>query len=296
MEIITTPYQIEDIKKLKDAGADAVIIANPFYSARGAAYFALEEMPQIRTLTKSYDMRMYVLVNRFFMEEELNALRTHLAYLKELDVDGIYYGDEGVLYEAKQLQMEDKLIYHPDTLITNKEDVQYYLDEGIQMVTISKDITLEEICEIAQHVHGSCEVIIHGRLNMMHSKRPLLSNYFAFLKKEEEVKDKQDLYIMEESRDEHMPILEDDLGTHVFTGFTLVSFEEIKELQKAGIQHVRVDGIFHDIAYVCEAIRLYRAVLDDQLDGKDAYAQFQKSHPEDAIGHGFYYTKTSKVK
>ncbi len=29
---------------------------------------------------------------------------------------------------------------------------------------------------------------------------------------------------MEEHRDEHMPIVEDETGTHVFTGFTLSSF------------------------------------------------------------------------
>ena len=124
---------------------------------------------------------MYVLVNRFFVEEELEALREHLQRLKDLDVDGIYYGDEGVYQEAKALGIENRLIYNPDTLITNHSDVQYYLDEGISMVTISKEITLDEICAIAKKVQGECEVIIHGRLNMMHSKRNLLSNYFSFL-------------------------------------------------------------------------------------------------------------------
>ena len=250
MELIATPYKLEDIERLKNAGADAVVIANPFYSARGAAYFQRKDMGSLRLRTRQLHMKMYVLVNRFFMEDELTSLRAHLAYLKELDVDGIYYGDEGVLYEAKKLQLTAKLIYHPDTLITNKEDVQYYLDEGIKMVTISKDITLKEICEIARHVKGECEVIIHGRLNMMHSKRTLLTNYMTFIGKQESLKKKQDLYIMEENRDEKMPILEDDLGTHVFTGYTLVSFEEVLELQQSGILHMRIDGIFHDIDYL----------------------------------------------
>lgn len=296
MEYIVTPYTIEDIHTLHDAGAHSVIIANPFFSARGASYFSVEELPRIRELTASLHMKMYVLVNRFFVEGELDALRQHLTYLKEIDVDGIYYGDESVLYEAKKLSFEHTLIYNPDTLITNKEDVQYYLDEGIQMVTISKDITLEEICHIAQQVQGACEVIIHGRLNMMHSKRRLLSNYLDFLGKKEDVCNHKNLYIMEETREEHMPIVEDDLGTHVYTGFTLSSFDELLDLQNAGIQHVRIDGIFKDIQYVCEVIGLYKDVIEGKRQGRTTYEEFKKAHPNDNVTHGFYYTKTSKVK
>lgn len=296
MEFITTPFTIEDISVLHEAGADGAVIATPFFSARGAATFDIDKLPEIRKLTNRLHMKMYVLVNRFFMEEELDTLRTHLQYIKNIGVDGIYYGDEGVLYEAKKLSMEHLLIYNPDTLITNKEDVQYYLDEGIQMVTISKEITLDEICDIAEHVNGNCELIIHGRLNMMHSKRHLLSNYFSFLGRKEHVKDRHDLYIMEETRDEHMPILEDDLGTHVFTGFTLASFKEIKRLEEAGITHVRIDGIFKDINYVCEALKLYKDILAQKKSGEVVFKRYVNEHMDDHVSDGFYYTKTSKVK
>ena len=38
---------------------------------------------------------------------------------------------------------------------------------------------------------------------------------------------------MEETRDEHMPIMEDEFGTHVFSGYTLASFMEIKDFVDA---------------------------------------------------------------
>ena len=188
------------------------------------------------------------------------------------------------------------VIYNPDTLITNAMDMQYYLDEGIRMATISKEITLQEMCTVARDVQGECEVVLHGRLNMMHSKRKLLSAYMEFLGKEEAVTDNHQLYLMEETRDDHMPIVEDALGTHVFTGFTLVSFEEIRELYEAGVRHFRIDGIFHDIEYVCEALRLYQDVLKGVRDGRQTYQEYEKKYKEDHVSHGFYYTKTSKVK
>lgn len=296
MEFIVTPFHVEDITRLHEANADGVVVATPFFSARGAAVFTLEELVQLRSLTTAMNMKLYVLVNRFFMENELEKLREHLRYLKKLAVDGIYYGDESVLYEAKKLEMEHLLIYSPDTLTTSSQDVQYYLDEGISMVTISKDITLEEICHIAKQVKGKCEVILHGRLNIMHSKRRLLSNYFDFLGKKVDVFNKKDIYLMEETRDEHMPIVEDDLGTHVFSGYTLVSFEEIKQLAQSGIRHVRIDGIFHDLDYVCKALSLYQAVLSNEMSGAQAKEEFDKCYPDDHATSGFYYVKTSKVK
>lgn len=293
---IVTPFAFGDLEKLKKAGATSVVIATPFFSVRGAAYFSEEELPCLKKESDRLGLQMYVLVNRFFVEEELERLRAFLRFLKELDVDGIYYGDEGVLYEADKLGLKHKLIYNPDTLITNKEDVQYYLDEGISMVTISKEITLEEICSIANHVSGACEVVIHGRLNMMHSKRTLLSNYLHFIGNDEDIKNKQNLYIMEETRDEHMPIVEDETGTHVFTGFTLSSFDEIKDMANSGVQAFRIDGIFHDIDYVCKVLTLYKEILDGTRNGRDTYKVFCEEYPMDNVTRGFYYTKTSKVK
>lgn len=295
MDFIATPFTFGDLHKLKDAGADSVIIAIPFFSARGAGYLQREELPAVKEECERLGLRMLVLVNRFFTEEELPKLREFLIELSNIAVDGIYYGDECVLYEAKKLGMQHALIYSPDTLITNHADVQFYLEEGISMVSISKEITKEEICEIAQHVNGDIEVVIHGRVNMMHSKRKLLSNYLEFIGKEEAIQGKRSLYIMEEHRDEHMPILEDELGTHVFSGYTLVSFKEIKDFRKAGVKHVRIDGIFHDIEYVCEALACYHQILDG-ADPEQMELAYREKYPQDNVTNGFYNTKTSKVK
>lgn len=295
MDFIATPFRLEDLHKLKEAGADSVIIAVPFFSARGAKYFQRETLSQVKETCTQLQLRMLVVVNRFFTEEELPMLVAFLKELQQLDVDGVYYGDECVLYEAKKLGMQHKLIYAPDTLITNHADVQFYLAEGISTVSISKEITKDEICMIAQHVDGNVEVVIHGRVNMMHSKRKLISNYLSFIGKEEAIQEKRSLYIMEETRDEHMPIMEDELGTHVFSGYTLVSFQEISDFVNAGVRHVRIDGIFHDIDYVCEALRLYHEILKGK-DPAQVEASYIEKYPQDHVTNGFYERKTSKVK
>lgn len=295
INFIATLFDLKDIEAYRQAGAGSVVVAVPFFSARGAALFEEQELKQIKQACVQAGLKMYVAVNRFFTEEELAKLEAFLRYLKALAVDGIYYGDECVLYLAEQLQMKDVLIYAPDTLLTNPYDAQYYLSQGISMVSISKEITLEEICEIARQVQEGIEITIHGRVNMMHSKRKLVSNYLQFIGKEEAIQGKKDLYIMEETRDEHMPIIEDELGTHVFSGYTLVSFEELKSFVEAGIKNFKIDGIFHDSAYVIEALSLYQAILKG-ADPQAILKQYEKAYEQDHVSNGFYYTKTSKVK
>lgn len=297
MKFITTPFTIEDIPQLKQAGADAVLISTSFFSARGAASFAIEQLSEIKQCCSALELEMLVQVNRFFMEEELSAVEEHLQLLKTLDVDGIYFGDEGVLYLAKGLGMEEKLIYAPDTLLTNHEDVNFYLQQRLHSVVLAKEITLEEIIRIAQRSDASrIEVIIHGYLPMMHSKRTLLSNYMKFMNKDYDPYEKRSLYIMEETREAHMPILEDAMGTHIFSGFIQCFFAEIKQLLKAGIGYVRIDGIFQDTAYIIEMLRLYHAILDGSLCVEEAITSYHAMYPSDVIDSGFLYTKTSKSK
>lgn len=241
-------------------------------------------------------MKSAVNLTRFFTEEECEKCKAALVDLKAAEVDQIYFTDCCVLWLAKELNMEDKLIYNPDTLITNASDAQFYLDQKIQMVTLSKEITLDEMCQIASKVKGNLEVIIHGRLNMMHSKRRLLSSYFEFIGKEVDCINQHDMYLMEENRDERMPIVQDELGTHVFTGFTLCAMKEVKPLMEAGISHMRIESLFMNSDEVAQCAMDYRKVLNGEADGTEMFNAYREKYASANISDGFMYKKTSLTK
>lgn len=296
VNIIASPYEIGDILKLKDAGATSVIIGTPFFSVRALSHFTNTELKEVKKICETNHLQMYVLMNRFFVEDEVEKMKQQLLFLKELDVDGIYFTDMGVFYEAKRIDLHDRLIYNPDTILTNHEDVNAYLDLGMKMCTLGKEITLEDMVSIGNNVSKEMEVIIHGRLNMMHSKRNLLTNYMEFLQKDKNFKNNHDLYLMEENRDEHMPILEDEHGTHIFTGFTLCSFEEIADLFKAGIRNFRVESMFMKIDEVVQAIKDYHKVIENPAGGRKMFQKYQNQYPQMNITKGFLYKKTGLLK
>ena len=295
-ELSAASYELADIKKYHDAGINTVLFALPFFSARPAGVFTNQQIEEGTKLLHELNMKSAVQLTRFFTESECEACRDELQLLKAMNVDQIYFTDCAVLQLADELAMKDKLIYNPDTLITNAADAQFYLDQGIHGVTLSKEITKEEMIGIAAQVKGNLEVLIHGRLNMMHSKRRLLTSYYEFLGREFDLENNHDLYLMEENREEHMPIIEDELGTHVFTGFTLCSFNEVNDLVKAGIQSLRIESLFMSSDEVAQTARDYRDVLEGRKSGLEMFEAYQKQYPNQNISTGFMYKKTSTVK
>lgn len=297
IRLLTTPLSIDDIERFAQAGADGLIFGTSFFSVRSAAYFDECQYVEIRKRCTQAQVEMLVLLNRFFVEEELPRLYQHLQFLKEIDVDGIYFSDEAVLAYAKSLDMVDRLIYQPDTLLTNHPDVNYYLKEGCKHVMLSKEITLEEITEIAKHSQPErLELILHGRVVMMHSKRPLLSHYMAFTQQDHMVKNNPHLIIEEETRKDRMPILEDEQGTHVFSAYVLESFKEVQAFLGAGIGTGKIDGIFQNATSIETTVRLYDALRKQELTWEEARACYQQAFPEEPLDSGFYYRATSTTK
>lgn len=291
-KFVVSLFDKSNIPLYKENHADVVVAGIKHGSYRSVKDFDYEELKSIKQECLNYNLEMFVLLNRFYHDEQLPLMKEQLSFLKEIDVDGIYFGDEAVLYYARELGIVDKLIYLPDTLLCNALDCRYYLDEGMKLVSLSKEITQEEVVEIGQVVGKQLEIIIHGRVVMMHSKRKLLSAYQEFVGLKHQLSGCKDLYITEENRDAKMPIYEDEFGTHVFSGYTLESFDQIKAFKDAGIEYFKIDGIFHDVDWVIETLKAYH----DVLNGCEIKSNYYLKHENDALSNGFYNQKTSKVK
>lgn len=97
------------------------------------------------------------------MEEELPEMEAWLQQIQIWNPEGIVYMDPAVFLAAEKLGFQDRLIYAPDTLMTNSRDLQMMLDLGVGRVVLAAEITLEEILEIARKTDGSrLELQIHG--------------------------------------------------------------------------------------------------------------------------------------
>ena len=288
MELLASVQNVQDIPRYKELGMTGCILSCDYFATRQNRYFTQEEIVDAMNAYK--DVMFYTIINRIFAQDELLKLEEFLLWCKKMNFTGIYYSDPAVYMLAKKYDMEDCLIYNQDTVLTNSLDIQAYLDLGIQRCVISREITLDEILEIMNRCEAKLELMVHGHMNLSYSKRRLLSCYFDEIDKAYAT-DK--VYTLEEeTRKDKMFIMQDEQGTHIFTGTRLQMIKELVKL--SSLQAIRIDGVFMSADEVADAIRYYHQVLMGK-DANEVYDAFIANHTE-LYTSGYLYQKTNIVK
>lgn len=289
MKLAVTPLGITGIKDLSACGADIFFIGNSSFGNRLVHSFSTLEITEANNLIKSLNKEIYIVMNLIVHNENLKSLKEFLDFIKELDVDGIIFGDLAVYQLAKKIDIENKLIYSPETLNTNFYDPIFWSKQGIKGLTISKEITLEDIKQISKDKKLEISLIGHGHLNMFHSRRPLIENFFKYTNKEyDEYIENRNLRVVEEIRNESYPIFQDNHGTHIFRDKSLESYQEVNILSEY-LDIFIIDGIFKDNKYLIKTLKHYKELLDgnSDMDAKSISKLYEGNHDS-----GFLYKKT----
>lgn len=264
--ILAAIHQFESIQKLKKAGVDAIIVGLNGVSIRSSVTLTRSELKVWKKTCKELDIKIYVNILKLFMEDEMDLVHDCLSYCKDLDIDGIYFADEGVLFEACQMKMQDRLVYQPETLITNHYDAGFYLNQGIQSVSLAHELSLDEIRGIAQI--QPVEVLISGYFSILYSKRPLVTNYLAAVHEADIDGIGHRFDLIEQTRQDRMPIVQDEDGTNIYSERPIHSFRVIDQLKQMGIHRFRIDSIFMDDDWTIRQLTAYHqhALLDSGSD------------------------------
>ena len=90
-----------NLKKLKSAvlyGADAVYLAGPRFGLRGASdNFSDHELQQSVEFAHSRNCKVYVTLNAFLHESDMDSLPKYVDFLAECKVDAVIVADLGVM-------------------------------------------------------------------------------------------------------------------------------------------------------------------------------------------------------
>ena len=293
MKLAVTPFSLQSIDELASKGADIFILGNEEYANRLVHSFSKNELKKAKDIISLLGKEMYINVNLILHHDVLDSMKEYLEFIKELDVDGIIFGDLGAYMLAREVGVESKLIYNPETLNTNYYDTEFWHRKGIKGLTISKEISLKDMIEIGEKKKIEVSIIGHGHLTMFHSRRPLIENFFKYSKEDYKKYIKnRNLTIVEEIRNESYPIFQDRHGTHIFREKALESYKEVIELSNH-IDVFIIDGIFKDESYLLEVVSNYQSVLNSNSVELSEEISHRYSEDHDS---GFLYKKTQYDK
>ena len=289
MELLFTLRKLRPLEKLLPF-ADGIITGKYFTTGY---HLSLDEIRQACRFCRAFHKKFYIVMDDFICEDEKILLYDYLDFVDSLGVDGIYFHDLGIYNAAKSYGLVNKLIYDGKTVLCNSLDSAFMLDQGIDAVQISRELTLSEVKEILKNHSGKVDMQIFGHLRMSYSRRRFLSNYFRQINKDYDYLGKETLTLVEEQREYRMPIVEDDDGTYIYTDYIFEMFNEICDLKK-DIKRGIVDTLFiEDDALICQVLRDYKRInKGNQNFIKDS---FLHNYPND-YSSGYFYQKTNITK
>ena len=130
---------------------------------------------------------------------------------------------------------------------------------------------------------------------MAYSKRALLSAYQAEIQSDRDLSGKQDLVLIETTRQGRMPIVEDAAGTTIYTDYTLAAYAELKPLIASGAERFRLDNHFLKKEEFLDCLDGFHQVLAGQ-SAKKVMEERQTRYPHLALSSGYMHQKTNLVK
>lgn len=303
-ELLVTPKNIEHIRELIQAGADAFLVGEQYFGLRLAGEFSVEEIAEATKLVREHNKKIYVAMNGIFHNDKVDELGPYLQKMQEIGVDAIVFGDPAVIIAKREAEVTIPLHWNTEQTATNFFTANYWGKRGATRAVLARELSLEEVIEIKENAEVEIEAQVHGMTCMFQSKRSLIGNYFLFQDKAMEVENgsqNNNMFLHDKERSNKYPIYEDQNGTHIFSPNDICMIDELDEFLDAEVDSLKIDGIFHEASYVTEVTGYYRQAIDAYYESRTAYKEIKKEllkkieaiqPPLRPLDTGFYFKET----
>ena len=278
LELLIPASSLEVLKIAVIYGADAVYIGGEAFGLRAKAKnFTLEEMKEGIEFAHAHDCKVYVTANILAHNYDLDGARQYFKELKQIGPDALIISDPGMFTIAKEELPDIDIHISTQANNTNYMTYQFWWKQGAKRVVSARELSLNEIKQIREHIPDEMEIetFMHCAMCISYSGRCLLSSFMAGRDANRGACThpcRWKYSIVEESRPgEYMPVYENERGTYIFNSKDLCMIEHIPEMLNAGIDSFKIEGRMKTALYVATVARTYRLAIDEFIQDEDLY-------------------------
>lgn len=270
-ELLAPAGNFEKLKTALHYGADAVYMGLSEFSLRAkAGNFTAEELAKAAQLVRSHNKKFYITVNIFPHNIDLDPIKEHLLFLKTISPDAIIVADTGAFDLSSEIIPEIPVHISTQANITNFRTAKFWEKLGAKRIVLSRELTIEEIKDIREHVSLELECFIHGAICISYSGRCYISSFLANRsgnKGECTNSCRWNYTLMEETRKgQYFPVYENDKGTYILSSKDLCMIEHLDKLADAGLDSFKIEGRMKGINYLAGVVKTYREAVDSLKD------------------------------
>ena len=290
-------------EKLKVAvlyGADAVYLGGQRYGLRAMSEnFTDTELERAVRFARRHNVAVYVTLNAFLHDEDLEGLGEYAKRLEEMGVAAGIVSDLGV---ASVIQDNSNLPIHLSTQASclSTKAAQFWKELGIARVIVGRELTIEESGRIARAADIEVEMFVHGAMCMAYSGNCTISNFTAG-------RDSNRGGCIQSCRFnyEHKAVssltpaalqVVDTASGCDSSGYFMSSRDQmgvrlIPEFIKHGICSLKIEGRMKSVFYAASLCSAYRRVIDACMDGTITEAIYTSAEAEvRSVPHREYFS------
>ncbi|MDR2880147.1 MAG: U32 family peptidase, partial [Fusobacteriales bacterium] len=164
IELLAPAGNLEKLQSAFHFGADACYIGGNAFNLRGmSANFKNPELEEAVKFAHNINKKIYITLNIFAHNKEIDHLPEFIKFLDGADVDGVIVADLGVFQLVRETAPALDVHVSTQANNTNWRSVKLWKDLGAKRVILAREMSLDEIKEIREKVHDiQLEVFIHG--------------------------------------------------------------------------------------------------------------------------------------
>jgi putative protease len=176
-EVLAPAGSLDKLKVAVLYGAHAVYVGGQKFGLRTAAEnFTLDELREGVQFAHERGAKVYVVLNSFLHDKDLQELPDFVAFLDEVKVDAVIVSDLGVVKTVRELS---SIHIHISTQAStlNAEAAKLWKKMGATRIVLGREVSVKEAGRIKREADIEIEMFIHGSMCMAYSGHCVISNF-----------------------------------------------------------------------------------------------------------------------
>lgn len=239
-------------------GADAVYLGGELFSARqNAANFSYDELKKAVRDCHIRNTKVYLAINTLVTDEQLEQCTQAVKTACELGIDGLITQDMALIEITRKCCPDMEIHSSTQMTIHTKRGALLAKQLGFSRAVLSRELPLEIIKDIAK-LPIETEVFVHGALCMSVSGQCFMSAVIGSRSANRGLCAQPCRLPMAavKGKDEHALSLKD-----------MCEINQVKALEKAGVDSLKIEGRMKRPEYVAAAVTAYKqAVKGEKFD------------------------------
>ena len=283
MKIVAPAGNMERFYSAISATADEIYLGlKGFGARRNAENFTIEELKQAIDYAHLRGSRIFLTLNTIMTNREIELLYPTLKDLYNYGLDAIIVQDLG--YAEYLHKNFPSIEIHGSTQMTvaNYYEINYLKELGFKRIVLPRELSFEEIKEIRKNTDIELEVFVSGSLCISFSGNCYMSSFIGGRSGNRGM-------CAQPCRKEYKTSC-GEKSYFLSPKDQLYGLDEIKKLQKIGVESIKVEGRMKDVSYVYETVSYFRNLINGIDKEENTPKLFNRGYSK-----GYFYDNDKNI-